>query len=372
MAGKSASCSSRSSDELDYQPSIVKESSQSSSSLCSTENDVPSSTGDWTQSLVYRLGLRYAHKLPFEMVTEHMSDLALLFPKEVDELEEAVAELGSNLSCVGYFDCDSLFDIRVHNLSLDSDEDPNTLKMKVPFKEIDVLKYLAFAKKFGYSLWYTLRERQRGISEAKYQCLFEQFLQMFGIQVMAQPELNSESAEIFGEKVSAQADILCLSRRGGVVNQKNYMAVCEVTKECCSADIDVGPTAPKLRRTDNTSEDLPVAKENTSLPDGLPAQHVGQLLTYLHNSICKEAILGMTVEKTFVTFSRLFVAGETMDTIKRSRGSFKVKEEERPILYHSKRYNYLLEEDRKEIVKAILALTILEHRIPLFTMMKNS
>lgn len=72
----------------------------------------------------------------------------------------------------------------------------------------------------------------------------------------------------------------------------------KVKKDCCSVDENGGPTAPKLRRALDPPEN--VSEENTSLPDGLSAQHIGQLLTYFHRSFCNEAILGMTVEKTLV------------------------------------------------------------------------
>lgn len=68
-----------------------------------------------------------------------------------------------------------------------------------------------------------------------------------------------------------------------------------MTDGCRVCEADTEPTAAKLRRTG----DAP-GREDLRLPDGLPAQHVGDLLTYLDKSICKEAILGMTVEKTAV------------------------------------------------------------------------
>lgn len=45
-------------------------------------------------------------------------------------------------------------------------------------------KYLTFVKKFGVSLWYILKEKQSVIHEERYRCLFEQFLEMFGLEVM--------------------------------------------------------------------------------------------------------------------------------------------------------------------------------------------
>lgn len=91
---------------------------------------------------------------------------------------------------------------------------------------------------------------------------------------------------------------------------------------------------------------------------------MGDLLAYLDKSICKEALLGMRVEKTAVTFTRLSVLDETLRKIQSSpsQGTVKLKEEERPVLYHSKPYNYLLQDDRKEIAKALLTLTVMEKR----------
>lgn len=65
-----------------------------------------------------------------------------------------------------------------------------------------------------------------------------------------------------------------------------------------------------------------------------------------------------------VTFTRLFVLDETLKKIQSSssHGSVKLKEEERPVLYYSRPYNYLLQDDRKEIVKALLTLTVMEKR----------
>jgi hypothetical protein len=69
-------------------------------------------------------------------------------------------------------------------------------------------------------------------------------------------------------------------------------------KKVCNETVGE-PTAPKLRRREDTP-DLLVSQENISLPDGLIGQHVGQLMVNMHTSICEEALLGMTVEKTCV------------------------------------------------------------------------
>jgi hypothetical protein len=54
---------------------------------------------------------------------------------------------------------------------------------------------------------------------------------------------------------------------------------------------------------------------------------------------------------------------EALEKIKKSsRGSVKLEEGERPILFHTRRFNYLVELERLEIVKALLTLTILENR----------
>lgn len=114
---------------------------------------------------------------------------------------------------------------------------------------------------------------------------------------------------------------------------------------------------------EDTPKRMQMCRDKLSLPDGLLAQHVGELLAYLDKSISKDSLLGMTVEKTVVTFTRLIVIEETLKKLQRSsRGSVKLKEEERPVLYYSKRYNYLLQDDRKEIVKALLTLTVMEKR----------
>ncbi|XP_062580570.1 uncharacterized protein LOC134242500 [Saccostrea cucullata] len=213
-------------------------------------------------------------------------------------------------------------------------------------------------KKFGVSLWYILKGNKPIISEEKYRCLFKQFLQMFGIDVMVEPEIDTESTEIFGKKVSVKADIVCFSPK----DVKKYtVAICEVKKECTFMEEETGVTGPSLQKFRRT-EDSPQRSQSYHLPDGLLAQHVGDLLTYLDKSICNGAILGMTVEKTMVTFTRLSVADETMEKLQRSHASVKLKEEERPVLYYSKPYNYLLLEDRKEIVKALLTLTVMEKR----------
>lgn len=70
-----------------------------------------------------------------------------------------------------------------------------------------------------------------------------------------------------------------------------------MTNECSVSEVDTEPTAAKLRKTVD-----PPGREDLRLPDGLPAQHVGDLLAYLDKSTCKEALLGMTVEKTAVCF----------------------------------------------------------------------
>ncbi|XP_056015184.1 uncharacterized protein LOC125673662 isoform X4 [Ostrea edulis] len=247
------------------------------SSSSSTENDLPSSTCDWTKGLIDKLGLRYEYKLPSDMVIEHMSSVAHLFPEEINDLEKVASKLGT----VGNLNHESLLQINLAGLRwlTQSDEDVGLLRTEVPFKEIDVLRYSTYVKKFGFSLWFVLKENPSAVSEAKYRCLFQEFLQMFGIQVMAQPVINMESTKLFREKVSSCAEIVCLSQRDV---EKCAVAVCEVKGECCSADQDEGPTAPKFRRTQDSPEKVPVSKEKTSLPDGLLPQHIGHIYKVIY------------------------------------------------------------------------------------------
>lgn len=322
------------------------------SSTNSSENAVPSCTCNWTRRFIDKFGIRYECKTPTDIVTEHMSAVSYsLFPQEVNNLEE----LSDILGCLYNFNHGSLFDINFRGLNFFT---PNEEKLRdeVSMKEIDISKYSAFVKKFGVSLWYILKEKQSVIPEARYRCLFEQFLEMFGLEVMAKPAIDTESTEIFRQKVSARADIVCISPRDV---EKCILAVCEVTNECCISEVDTEPTAAKQRRTGTTP-----GRDDLRLPDGLPVQHMGDLLAYLDKSICKEALLGMMVEKTAVTFTRLFVLDETLKKIQSSssHGSIKLEEEERPVLYYSKPYNYLLQDDRKEIAKALLTLTVMEKR----------
>ncbi|XP_062592888.1 uncharacterized protein LOC134254373 [Saccostrea cucullata] len=325
--------------------------SPSCSSPSSTENDVPSSTCEWRRSLIEKLGIRFERKSPTDIIMEHMSAVAYnLMRDEIQNLEELTDILG-HLNNLNH---EKLLEINFKGLNFSRPVEEK-LRYSNRFKEIDISKYSTFMKKFGVSLWYILKEKQPIISEEKYRCLFEQFLQMFGIDVMAHPVIDAESTDISGRKVSAKADIVCFSPR----DVKKYtLAICEVKKECPFTDEETGPSPQKFRRT----EDSPQRSQSCHLPDGLLAQHVGDLLTYLDKSICKGAILGMTVEKTMVTFTRLSVTDETMEKLQRSHGSLKLKEEERPVLYYSKPYNYLLMEDRKEIVKALLTLTVMEKR----------
>lgn len=322
------------------------------SSTNSSENVVPPCTCNWTRRFIDKFGIRYECKTPTNIVTEHISAVSYnLFPEEVNNLEK----LSDILGCLYNFNHGSLFDINHRGLNFFTPNEEQ-LREEVTIKEIDLSKYSTFVKKFGVSLWFLLKEKQTVIPEAKYCCLFEQFLEMFGLDVMAKPVIESESTEILRQKVSARADIVCISPRDV---EKCILAVCGVTDGCRVCEADTEPTAAKLRRTG----DAP-GREDLRLPDGLPAQHVGDLLTYLDKSICKEAILGMTVEKTAVTFTRLFVLEETLKKIQSSLsyGSVKLKEEERPVLYYSRPYNYLLQDDRKEIVKALLTLTVMEKR----------
>ncbi|XP_062600143.1 uncharacterized protein LOC134261757 [Saccostrea cucullata] len=338
---------------------IIRQSSRSStetippscSSPSSTENDVPSSTCEWRRSLIEKLGICFERKSPTDIVTEHMSTVAYnLMRDEIKNLEEITDILGS----LNNLNHEKLLEINFKGFNFVRPVQEK-LRYSVRFKEIDISKYSTYFNKFGVSLWYILKGKQPIISEEKYQCLFEQFLEMFGIDVMAEPEVDTESTEIFQRKVSAKADIVCFSPR----DVKKYtLAICEVKKKCPFTDEETGQSPQKFRRT----EDSPQRSQSCHLPDGLLAQHVGDLLTYLDKSICKGAILGMTVEKTMVTFTRLSVTDETMEKLQRSHGSVKLKEEERPVLYYSKPYNYLQLEDRKEIVKALLTLIVMEKR----------
>lgn len=106
------------------------------SSSSSTENDLPSSTCDWTKGLIDKLGLRYEYKLPSDMVIEHMSSVAHLFPEEINDLEKVASKLGT----VGNLNHESLLQINLAGLRwlTQSDEDVGLLRTEVPFKEIDV------------------------------------------------------------------------------------------------------------------------------------------------------------------------------------------------------------------------------------------
>ncbi|XP_048766305.2 uncharacterized protein LOC125673662 isoform X3 [Ostrea edulis] len=263
------------------------------SSSSSTENDLPSSTCDWTKGLIDKLGLRYEYKLPSDMVIEHMSSVAHLFPEEINDLEKVASKLGT----VGNLNHESLLQINLAGLRwlTQSDEDVGLLRTEVPFKEIDVLRYSTYVKKFGFSLWFVLKENPSAVSEAKYRCLFQEFLQMFGIQVMLK-----ENAVL----QTRMRDQQLQSSEGHKTPQKKSQSL-------------------RRKRVYQTG--------------------------YYHNIL--------------VTFTRLFMKEDTMTEIQTSsRESLPLKEKERPILYYSRPYNYLLEEDREEIVKALLTLTVMEYR----------
>lgn len=108
--------------------------SPNSSSPSSTENDVPSSTCDWTRSLIDKLGIRYECKSPIDIVTEHMSALAYnLFPQEINDLEELADILGS----LNNLNHDSLPQINFKGLNFFTPVEEK-LRDNVAFKEIDM------------------------------------------------------------------------------------------------------------------------------------------------------------------------------------------------------------------------------------------
>lgn len=191
------------------------------SSTNSSENVVPPCTCNWTRRFIDKFGIRYECKTPTNIVTEHISAVSYnLFPEEVNNLEK----LSDILGCLYNFNHGSLFDINHRGLNFFTPNEEQ-LRNEVTIKEIDLSKYSTFVKKFGVSLWYLLKEKQTAIPEAKYCCLFEQFLEMFGLEVMAKPVIESESTEILRQKVSARADIVCISPRDV---EKCILAVCGV------------------------------------------------------------------------------------------------------------------------------------------------
>nr|XP_022291553.1 uncharacterized protein LOC111102905 [Crassostrea virginica] len=198
------------------------------------------------------------------------------------------------------------------------------------------------------------------ISEWKYQCLFEKLLHLFSIYTWTQPFISTKKSQIMGRMVSSKADILCCRKDPAL--QRPILCVCEV-KKTLSDEICPELSPPRKKPRNSTQLDT----SNLYIDEhSLLSQHIGELFVYLDKSARNEGILGITVEKTLVRVTFLKVKEPCLEKIRNMPvnrpGSVKLSDDELPVFFYSEQYNFLKQNDRKILFKALLLIRLMQDR----------
>lgn len=239
---------------------------------------------------------------------------------------------------------------------------PNEEQLKVIKTEELLEKFETRLGEFSYCLANIIAQRKPDtrISEWKYQTLFKKALRLFDFYTWSQPFLETEKAMVVGKTVSSKADILCCLSDPGI--HKSVVCMCEI-KEACTEEEgdgkDFHPRKRPRRQSGDSSPNVTTSSEKCSL-----SPHIGELFVYLDQSVRNEGILGITVERTLVRITYLHVEKSSIEKIKRwnSESCIKLDELMRPVFYFSRPFNFLKQEDRRVLFKALLVIKLMQLR----------
>ncbi|XP_034336168.1 uncharacterized protein [Magallana gigas] len=332
-----------------------------SSSPSSSDEDVPLHTSKWTRSLLDKLGVVIKETLPLQIINEW--NLATLPQSVLKEMETTSLKTTLCLRNIDFHSLEEIWEITRYDKDLvrllkpDDFESHSTLFGRCSFDD------------FLYALGCVLKviEEKREILEWQYQLLFDKFLQMFGISSMHQPLMSTKEAKIMSRTVFSQPDLLCTTSNPRT--DRPILFVCELTLDFHDCKVkknqpvdetDDSPPSKKLRSKVSAS-----STASCKIPDHLLAQHVGELLVHMDESATSRAILGMTVERTYVRITSLHINEKILEKVKFADGTGSIHydaESERPSFFYSKAMNYLKKEDRIELIQSLLHIKMMQRK----------
>ncbi|XP_062606606.1 uncharacterized protein LOC134268371 isoform X2 [Saccostrea cucullata] len=326
-----------------------------STSSSSESDSFPSSTSKWRRTDVDKLGIKLAYRAcAMDVVYEW--GLYTMFRKDV--VSEELNTVEEILYVCNSIEADFT---SFEELQRKFIENPMICKEFVPTEKMpDGLGVCSCRfEEFQRKLELVLREGIRvnaSVSESNFQTLFEDFLKICGIITRHQPDIAIKKMKVKGEIVSSAPDIICYGLEGKVLCVVEIFGKVENIR---GEDTYGSPVIKKTRRA--SSEVMPCP------PDALLAQHIGELLAYLddsvtHMDLCGSVgrdILGFMVEKTQVTVTHLQSNVVSWETIQTTTRSGSLKHVEKPVLHYSRRYDFLNKSDRQELFKVILHMKLM-------------
>ncbi|XP_034321178.1 uncharacterized protein [Magallana gigas] len=324
-----------------------------------SSNDVdfifPKSTANWDPRVVDRLRVRHVEEDIFCIVN---SKWCLFHLSSADQrmIERCVE------ACDLKLDYESL-DVIAPNIVTPlrtwvNSWRPNEEQLKIIRTEELLKKFETRLDEFSYCLASIVAQRKPNttLSESKYQTLFKKLLRLFDFYTWSQPFLETEKAMILGKTVSSTADILCCLSDPGI--EKPVVCMCDIRDACSKVDESVLQPRKRPRcHSGDSSSTVTTSSGKCSL-----SPHIGELFVYLDQSVRNEGILGITVERTLVRITYLHIEKSSMEQIKlgNSTGSIELDELNRPVFYYSKPLNFMKQNDRRVLFKALLFMKLMQ------------
>ncbi|XP_062585126.1 uncharacterized protein LOC134246781 [Saccostrea cucullata] len=318
----------------------------------------PRSTSQWNSSFVDTLGVRQVEEGIFEIITQRWRLVCLTEDEEL-EAEKCLSSCDLQLSY------SSLETVPATNI-YESGWVLNPQQME-EIKRFPLLsKFLVKLDDFNFVMAEIIVgiNSKSGISEGRYEALFDKLLQLFGLYTLNHSFISTEKTMIRGRSMSSKADIIAYSKERQKKNsERKVVFICEVKKDLQQEEPVSSPPRKKLRSSTHTLEE----PECSFIGDqNLWMQHIGELFVYLDSSLSSMGTLGFTIEKTWVRVTYLEVTKSAWSKIKTTpgnkTGSLKYEEGEQPRFFYSKRYNFLNREDRKVLFKALVLIKIMQER----------
>ncbi|CAC5411286.1 unnamed protein product [Mytilus coruscus] len=186
------------------------------------------------------------------------------------------------------------------------------------------------------------------LTEAMYQELFVTFLRIFGVTVLASPNLLAYQLTIRDRIVTSIPDaVVCSFVRNGEEVNKKVIAVVEVKKNYTRhSNLEI------VRQTRNSERKTSVIKH---IDSGLKGQHAGEMLAVIPSSVFdSNGIYGIIVQGTMITFVSLATSQEYCNNLNEG----KMKNCHATIKY-SNAVNMLSTKGRQELVSTFLGMSTL-------------
>lgn len=330
-----------------------------SNSPSSSDENVLLHTSRWTPTLLDKLGVVISENLPEQIIKEW--SLVTLSQSVLKDIETKVLKTSLCLRNMDFASVEELWERTRHNKNLVKLLQPDDFHDTIGHSHKSLFERSSFDD-FLYTLGCVLNvvEEKRETFKWQYELLFHKFLQMFGMSSMHQPLVSTKETQILGRTVGSRPDLLCTTSNPRT--HRPILIVCQVSKDSAPVnEMDESPPNKKPRSNASVNS----ASTSCQSPACFCAPHVGGLLVHLDRSATSRAILGMTVEKTFVRITSLHVSKDTLEKIRTGDVTRSVQYEvgeQRPWFSYSKPMNYLNKEDRNELVQALLHINTMQKK----------